>query len=92
MEKPTKEEIKKWVEDETTQYLLGRWAFYINSIDTVRNIKNDNETVSRRLAIEIFEAGLADIYGAGELEKYQKRIADEEENVIKKMRELKREY
>jgi hypothetical protein len=92
MKTPEKEEIKKWVDDSVTQYLIGRWAFYLNGIDTVRNVKDPQETIARKLAIEIFENGLDDIYAVGELHKYQKKLSDSEDNVIKRLRDIANNY
>jgi len=94
MKKPLKANIKEWVKDSTTQWFLDRLAFYLNEIDTVRNItlENIDETLARKMAIEIIENALSDIWQEGELEKYQKKLADEEDSIIKRLKEIKQDF
>ena len=75
----------------------GFWIellFIKNSIDTVRdiNLENINEALARKMAIEIIEFALADIWEQGALQELQKRISEEEDNIIKRLKELKQEY
>ena len=94
MRKPPKIKFKEWAKDDVTQYFLGRLAFHLNEIDTVRNItlENIDETLARKMAIEIIENALADVYLEGELHKFQKKVSEEEDNILKRLREMKQEY
>ena len=91
---PIKENIRTWIKDETTQWFLQRIAFHLNSIDTVRDItlENMNEALARKMAIEIIESALADIWEQGDLQALQKKLAEEEDSIIKKLKEIKEEY
>jgi len=92
--KPDKESIKKWLKDETTKWFLEKLAWYLNTIDTVRDINSENidEALARKMAIDIIEGALADVWEAGELEKLQRKIASEEDNILKRLREITFEY
>ncbi len=94
MTKPEENKIKEWVKDETTQYFLSRLAWYLNSIDTVRDItlENINEALARKLAIEIIENALADIYEAGNLQALQKIISEEENGILKRFKNMSEQY
>ena len=91
---PIKEEIRELVKSGAFQWFLNRVAFHLNSIDTVRdiNLENINEALARRMALNIIEFALADIYEAGALQELQKKISEEEDNIIKRLKELKQEY
>lgn len=94
MKKPTPEQIREMVKSEPFRWFMERLAYQMNYIDTVRNItkENLNEALARRMAIEIIENAFADLYEAGELEKLQKKIAREEDNILKKIKEYQDEY
>ena len=91
---PIKEEIRELVKSGAFQWFLNRVAFHLNSIDTVRdiNLENINEALARKMALNIIEFALADIYEAGALQELQKKLADDEDNIIKRLREMKSEY
>jgi len=92
--KPPKKTIRQWVKDETTSWFLERLAFHLNSIDTVRNITLENldEALARKMAIEVIENALADIYQEGELAELQKKLAEDEDSIIKRLKEVKSEF
>jgi hypothetical protein len=90
MKKPSPEEIRELVKKEAFQWYLERLAFRMNQIDTVRNINKDNleEAWASRMAIEIIEQTLADIYQDGEIEKYQKKVVENEDNIVKALKDI----
>ena len=94
MRKVLPDEIKQWLKEDTTKFVLEKLAQEMNRIDTIRNIKPDNitEHLAGRMAIEIIENWLGEIWEAGELEKIQKEAKTEEERIIKSLQELKQEY
>jgi len=92
MKKPHQKEIEEMVKSKPFQWYVERLAFHLNEIDTVRNVKDGNELVARKLAIEIIENALADVYEAGNLAQLQKKLAEEENSVIKSLKQLKSEY
>ena len=91
---PIKEDIRSWIQDGTTQWFLNRIAFHLNGIDTVRDIipENLDEALARKLAIEIIENALADIWEAGDLQMLQQKLSEEEDSILKKLKEIKNEY
>ena len=91
---PIKESIREWVKNSTTQWFLNRLAWHLNEIDTVRDItlENMNEALARKMAIEIIENALADIWQEGDLQALQKKISEEEDNIIRKLKSIKEEY
>jgi hypothetical protein len=91
---PIKEDIREWVKLETTQWFLNRIAFHLNSIDTVRDItlENIDEALARKMAIEVIEDTLADIWQEGDLALLQRKLAEEEDSIIKRLKSIKEEY
>ncbi len=92
--RPTKAQIRELLKNETFQWLLERLAFEMNQIDTVRNItpENLNNQLAARLAIEIIENWLGELWELGELRELQQESKKEEDRIIKSLRELKQEY
>lgn len=86
-----KSQIQEMVKTDAFRYFLERLAMELNRIDTVRNINpaNLNEVLARRIAIEIVENALSEVYETGELQSLQKEVASQEDNIIKKFSELK---
>lgn len=89
MKKPTKEEIAKWTQHRVTKWYLERLATYLNEIDTVRNVRNGDELIGRKAAITVVEDAIADIYEVGQLKDLQKKIAENDENVVFRVRNTK---
>ena len=91
---PIKEEIRELVKSGAFQWFLQRIAFHLNEIDTVRDISSENlgEALARKMAIEIIENALADIWEVGDLVQLQKKISEEEDSIIKRLKNIKEEY
>jgi len=91
---PDKEFIREWVQNETTQWFLNKLALHLNAIDTVRDVSLENvdEIPARNMAITIIEGALADIWEDGALSELQKRISEEEDNIIKRFKNIKDEF
>lgn len=91
---PIQEEIRELVKNSSFQWFLNRIAFHLNGIDTVRDItlENIDEALARKMAIEIIENALADFWQAGELEALQKKLAEEEDNIIKRLENIQSEF
>ena len=93
MKKPSAEEIQRFVKDDVFKWFMEVLAKEVNRIDTVRNINPErDDTLSRRMTIEIIENVLSEVYDSGELEKIQKKMAGEEESIVNKMENLKTDY
>lgn len=92
MKTPSKEVIRDMVNTEGFQWFLWKTAQYLNDIDTVRNVEKGDELVARKLVIRILENALADVYEAGKLAELQKKVAEDETNIIKQYKNLKEEY
>ena len=94
IKKAVKEDIREWVKLPTTQYFINKIALHLNSIDTVRDINEENidTALARSLAITVVENVFADIYQEGDLEVLQREIADSEENILQKLRNLRGDY
>ena len=92
--RPDKEFIREWVQNETTQWFLNKLALHLNAIDTVRDVSLENvdEIPARNMAITIIEGALADIWEDGALSELQKRISEEEDNIIKRFKNIKDEF
>ena len=91
---PIKEEIRELIKNQAFQWFLQRIAYNLNTIDTVRDITlgNLDEVLARKMAIEIIENALADIWQEGDLQELQKKISEEEDSIIKRLQEMKNEY
>ena len=91
---PIKENIREWVKNETTQWFLNKLAQNLNTIDTVRDITavNTDQAFARSIAITLVEEVLWDIWEAGEMTELQKRVSEEEENIVNKFKKVKDEY
>lgn len=95
MKKPGSGKTREWVKNDVTQWFLEKLALYMNEIDTVRdiNLNNIDVALARRLAIEVIENAFGDILEAGELQIFQKKVAESESNTIKTLKDLpKSEY
>ena len=94
IKEPVKEEVRELLKNEAFQWFLQRIAFHLNSIDTVRdiNLENVDEALARKMAIEIIENAFADFWEKGELQALQKKLAAEEENIIRRIEKTKDEY
>jgi hypothetical protein len=90
MKQPSPQEIREMVKSRPFQWYLERLAYHTNAIDTVRNAQQDNLNLllAAKMAIEIIENTLSDIYQNGELEKFQKKQSEEEQNPIKNLQEI----
>ena len=86
MKKPNKVEVRELVKSDSFKWFLERIATYTNGIDTVRNVENGGELVARQLAITVIENAFADIFEAGELAELQKKVGEDEDNIIKKIK------
>lgn len=91
--KPLKSEIREWVKNSITQWFLERLSFHLNEIDTVRNINPENidEALARKMALEIVENAIADVYEAGDLVELQKKVSEEEDNILRRIKEISKE-
>ena len=80
--KPRPEEIKKWLKEDTTKYLLGSLARKLNELDTVRDLGSDNhiEKLADKKAIEVVEGLFMDVYH--QLPELQQEVASKEFNII----------
>jgi hypothetical protein len=94
MTKPSPEEIQRWLKNGTTKWVLEVLAKEVNKIDTIRNITPDNveEHLAGRLAIEMTENWLREVWHAGELEQFQKEARGEDEKIIKSLKDIQSEY
>lgn len=94
MRKVSSEEIREWLKNDTTRWVLEKLTQEINHIDTIRNITKENltEHLAGRMAIEMIENWLGEIWEAGELGKIQKEAKNEEERIIKSLREIEQNY
>jgi len=90
MKKPQKDQIRDLVKSDSFQWFLKRMATFLNEIDTVRNVENGGELVARKLAISIIENAFADLFEAGDLAELQKKIAEDEENIISKIQRIEK--
>jgi len=91
---PIKEDIREWVKNPTTQWMINKIALHLNTLDTVRDVTMENieMALAKRLAIETVENIFSDIYEYGDLVELQKNLASEEDNILKKLKELKEDY
>jgi len=92
MKKPNKIQIRELVKNDNFKWFLERMATYLNGIDTVRNVENGEELVARQKVIEIIEDAFADVFDVGELAELQKKVAEDEENIIKRIQNITEEY
>lgn len=90
MKKPTPQTIKEWLKQDVSQWFLERIAYHLNSIDTVRDITPDKkeEAVARKIAIDIVENALGDIYSTFDIKEKQRVMGEEEKNLIKTLKAL----
>ncbi len=86
--KPNEEQIKKWLREEVTIFLLESLAKKINEFDTVRNLTIDNhiDKLAEKKAIEIIESIFFDVYK--ELPELQSKVADKEFNIVNYIKEF----
>jgi DNA recombination-dependent growth factor C len=89
MQKPKTNQIKLWLKDDVTRWLLETLAFRMNEIDTVRNLTENNyiENIANRKAIETIENLLSEVYQ--ELPTLQQKVAEKEYNVTKVLIDFK---
>jgi hypothetical protein len=86
---PSQEEIKSWLANEVTKYLLVNLARKINELDTVRNLTAENhiDKLADAKAIEVIEMAFIDLYK--ELPELQDKVAKSEFNIIRSLADLK---
>ena len=80
------------VKTDSFQWFLWQTTRYLNEIDTVRNVEKGEELIARKMVIQLLENALSDVYDAGELAELQKKVAEDESNIINQFKNLKEEY
>lgn len=90
--------FKELVKSETFQELLKVLALKIKSLDTVRDIKDDNlkniaiEQSARKLAIETIEVWLSELLGICDFDKYIGNEIESRDDIIKRLEDKKDNY
>jgi hypothetical protein len=86
---PSQEEIKKWLANDVTKYLLVSLVEKINELDTVRNLTAENhiDKLAERKAIEVIEMAFVDLYK--ELPELQNKVARNEFNIVRSLTDFK---
>jgi transcription initiation factor TFIIIB Brf1 subunit/transcription initiation factor TFIIB len=89
MRKPSEQEIKGWLKNDTTKYVLDLLANKIVELDTVRNLDSNNhvDKLADKRAIEVLENIFIDVYK--ELPQLQQKVAKEQFSIIRSLYEFK---
>jgi hypothetical protein len=86
---PSQEEIKKWLANDVTKYLLENLVRKINELDTVRNLTAENhiDKLGDAKAVETIEIAFVDLYR--ELPELQAKVAKGEFNIVRSLADFK---
>lgn len=85
----SEEEIKRWLKERVTQFLLEKLAKELNELDTVRDLTAENhlEKLSDKKAILVIENLFMEFYK--HIPKLQQEVAEKEFNIIKSLKDFK---
>jgi hypothetical protein len=83
MQKPSENEIRDWLKEPTTKYMLETLALRMNELDTIRDLTAENhiDKLAQNKAIEVIENTFEEFYK--ELPELQNKIAKREFGIVK---------